>query len=65
MFTNSIEVDVQKNVVEGICCENELLVTTVLNFCDTLACANYLPSPFTIERKEDFFVEMMIMNPEF
>lgn len=65
VYTDSLTVNVERNYVEGDCCENELSIETALNWCETFECLAYLSNPLTVERKGDMFVEHSIVTTEF
>lgn len=65
VYSDQVTVNVIPNVVEGDCCENQLEIETLLRFCKTFACNEYLASPLTVERKGDIFVEHSIASVEF
>lgn len=76
-ISDSLNVAVERNVVTGDCCKNELQVDGSLHFCSNYACvddnnADYLETESdwtngtkTVERREKFWVAHRIDTAEF
>lgn len=47
------------------CCHETIGFESALRYCTNMTCTEYLPSPLTIERGEEFVVEHYITSPEF
>jgi hypothetical protein len=64
-YLDTLHVNINKNLVIGDCCVNELNIETELHFCSDITCSSYLPDDITVTRKDDVFIEHKIATAEF
>lgn len=60
-----LDIDVQKNVVVGACCDNQLQITTDIACCTDSTCSSFVNGDIEIVRKEVKYFKIFIEDAEF